>query len=201
MRYIILPFGLALFSGSAIADGEGTAAIEPGPYALAGSRGTWTITYRPGPEGVKPGGGVRLPLSGFPIRLFARPQCDDPDAPNYTPRISAMLDLREQPGSLTLSILKANVANPELTDRFTYRPATLPPGLGMGLTTYLGDGTPLPSFQGDPLLLPCTGSAQIVLDSYWDALDVNNRVALAVKRIPIHGGSSEIILRNRFGNR
>ena len=125
----------------------------------------------------------------------------EPDAPNYTPRISAMLDLREPPGALLLSILKANPANPDATDRFTYRPALPPAGLGVGLTTYLGDGTPLPSFQGDPLLLPCVGSANAVLDAYWDALDPGNRVALAVKRIPVAGGSGEIILRNRFGER
>jgi hypothetical protein len=79
--------GLAVLlssAGLAFADGEGTATIEPGPYAVAGSRGTWTITYRPGPEGLKPLGGIRLPLSGFPIRLFAKPQCTDPQGANYT---------------------------------------------------------------------------------------------------------------------
>ncbi len=124
----------------------------------------------------------------------------EPDAPNYTPRISAMLDLRGEPGVLTLSLLKANPANHNLTDRFTFRPAPPPPGLGVGLTTYQGDGNPLPAFCGDPLLLPCRGSANDVLGVYWDALDAENRIALAVKRIPLHGGPSEIILRNRDGN-
>jgi hypothetical protein len=73
-----------MLPGAALADGEGSATIEPGPYAVAGSRGTWTITYRPGPEGLKPGGGIRLPLSGFPVRLFAKPQCTDPAGANYT---------------------------------------------------------------------------------------------------------------------
>jgi hypothetical protein len=122
----------------------------------------------------------------------------EPDPPHYTPRISAMLNVRSQPGSLTLSILKANPANPDLTDRFTFRPALPPPGLGVGLTTYQGDGNPLPSFQGDPLLLPCNGSPEEVLDLYWNALDSENRISMAVKRIPAHGGSGEIIIRNRF---
>lgn len=73
-----------LIAGMAWSDGEGTATITPGPEVLAGSRGTWNITYRPGPEGMKPGGGIRVPLSGFPIRLFARPQCNDPAGANYT---------------------------------------------------------------------------------------------------------------------
>jgi IMP cyclohydrolase len=123
----------------------------------------------------------------------------EPDAPNYTPRISAMLDLQSAPRMLALSLLKANPADPELTDRFAYRPASPPPGLGVGLTTYMGDGSPLPSFQGDPLLLPLEGSVEAVLDAYWEALDADNRVALAVKWIPAQGGESEILVRNRFG--
>ncbi len=122
----------------------------------------------------------------------------EPDAPHYTPRISAMLDMQPRPASLTLSLLKANVANPAGTDRTTYRPAAPPAGLGIGLTTYLGDGNPLPSFRADPLLLPCVGPAREVLETYWEALDSNNRVAVAVKRIPGDGTKSEIVLRNRF---
>ena len=124
----------------------------------------------------------------------------EPDAPNYTPRISATLDLRGRPAAITLSILKASLADPEYTDRFTYRPAPPPPGLGICLTTYMGDGAPLPSFRGDPLLLPCAGGAEAVLDSYWDALDASNRIAIALKRIPSPGGASDTIVRNRHGD-
>jgi len=124
----------------------------------------------------------------------------EPDAPNYTPRISAMLNLQSESPILALNILKANPANPDLTDRFTFWPASPPPGLGLCLTTYVGDGSPLPSFHGDPLLLPCTGSAEAVLNAYWDALDDQNRISLAVKRIPTDGSPSQIIVQNRFGN-
>jgi IMP cyclohydrolase len=122
----------------------------------------------------------------------------EPDAPHYTPRISALLDLQTPPGILTLSILKANVATPEATDRCTYRPAPPPAGLGVCLTTYSGDGHPLPSFSGEPLLLPCPGRADELLEMYWQALDVSNRIAMAVKRIPADGSPSTIILHNRF---
>jgi len=122
----------------------------------------------------------------------------EPDAPNYTPRISTMLDLSKQPAEIALSILKGNAVNPELTDRFTFRPAAPPPGLGYCLTTYEGDGSPLPSFKGDPLLLPCQGTAEEVLAVYWDGLDADNRVSLAVKQIPVQGGPGEIVVRNRF---
>lgn len=123
----------------------------------------------------------------------------EPDAPNYTPRISALLDLR-QPSALALSILKANPANPDWTDRFTYHPASPPPGLGYGLTTYSGDGSPLPSFVGDPLLMPLVGGASEILAAYWDALNADNRVSLAVKWIPTDGGPGQIVVRNRFGD-
>jgi len=122
----------------------------------------------------------------------------EPDAPNYTPRISGMLDFNKQPVEIALNILKANIANPELTDRFTYRPAEPPPGLGYCITTYQGDGKPLPPFEGEPLLVPCAGSAEEVLAVYWDALDEDNRVSLAVKTIPATGGPGEIVVQNRF---
>jgi IMP cyclohydrolase len=121
----------------------------------------------------------------------------EPDPPNYTPRIAAMLDLRLEP-QLSLGLLKANPVDPEYTDRYSFRPTPPPPGLGFGLTTYMGDGSPLPAFRGDPLLLPLEGTADAVLSTYWNALDTDNRVALAVKRIPCTGETSEILVCNRF---
>ena len=122
----------------------------------------------------------------------------EPDAPNYTPRISGMLAPQHPLGPVTLSVLKANAVNPAATDRYTYRPAVPPPGFGYCLTTYMGDGDPLPAFSGDPLLMPCLGSASDVLDTYWSALDPEYRVSLAVKEIPRDGGASRILVQNRF---
>ncbi len=124
----------------------------------------------------------------------------EPDAPNYTPRISGMLDLRTGEPTLALSILRASPADPAHTDRTTFRPAPPPRGLGLALTTYQGDGDPLPPFAGDPLWLPLSGSAADVLEAYWAALDTDNRVSLAVKRIPAGGGPGEIQVRNRHGS-
>jgi len=121
----------------------------------------------------------------------------EPDPPNFTPRISAALDVSTTTGTITLSLLKANPIDKELTDRYTYRPANPPPGLGFALTTYMGDGNPLPSFEGDPLLLPCQGDPEAICDAYWDALDEANRVSLAVKAIS-PGSDSRVIIRNRF---
>lgn len=123
----------------------------------------------------------------------------EPDAPNYTPRITGMLDFRG-PGTprVKLSLLKANPADPTRTDRTVYAPAAPPAGLGVGLTTYMGDGNPLPSYTGDPLLLPCAGSAEDVLDRYWSALDRDNRISLAVKELDGRGALRSLLVRNRY---
>ncbi len=123
----------------------------------------------------------------------------EPDAPNYTPRISGLLDLRGAAPRLALSVLKANAADPARTDRSSFRPALPPPGLGRGLTTYRGDGDPLPPFTGEPLWLPLDGSPEAVLEAYWDALDRDNRVALAVKHVADGGRPSRLLVRNRHG--
>jgi IMP cyclohydrolase len=120
----------------------------------------------------------------------------EPDAPNYTPRISGLIDLRGRGPAFALSILKANPADPERTDRISFRPAPPPPGFGLGLTTYRGDGSPLPSFEGEPLWLPLGGAPEAVLERYWQALDRANRVALALKRIPFGGGPGRLLVRN-----
>ena len=122
----------------------------------------------------------------------------EPDAPNYTPRISGLIDLREELPAFALSMLKANPAYPDRTDRTTFRPVPPPPGLGLGITTYKEDGDPLPPFSGEPLWLPLEGDAERLADHYWKSLDADNRVALAVKRIPAQDGVPEIVLRNRF---
>ena len=120
----------------------------------------------------------------------------EPDAPNYTPRISGMLELSGTP-AVTLNILKANPVDPARTDRVTYRPAAPPPGLGLCLTTYAGDGDPLPGFSGDPLVMPLEGRAEDVMGTYWDALDRENRIAIAVKRVA-SDGRSELMAINRY---
>ena len=114
------------------------------------------------------------------------------DAPNYTPRIAAILDLRGQ-GELAIAILRANAADQDQTDRVVWRLPFPPKGLGYGITTYRHDGNPLPPFAGDPLWLPLPGSAEEVADTYWNALNQHNKIALAVK--VIRSGSSRIVLR------
>ena len=120
----------------------------------------------------------------------------EPDAPNYTPRISGMLELSGT-HAVTLNVLKMNPTNPDLTDRVTYRPAQPPSGLGLCITTYMGDGNPLPGFSGDPLVMRLEGGPVEVMQTYWNALDRENRISIAVKHIA-RDGSSELMAINRF---
>lgn len=154
----------------------------PGIYIVANGDQSQTIY-----EALKSGG-------TFDTALAARER--EPDAPNYTPRISGMLDLSGPP-AVTLSVLKANPVDPAHTDRVTYRPALPKPGLGLCLTTYMGDGNPLPGFSGDPLAMPLEGGPEEVMETYWNALDRDNRIAIAVKRVA-RDGSSELMAINRF---
>lgn len=122
----------------------------------------------------------------------------EPDAPNYTPRITAKLDARRKDSALELAVLKANPIDPAFTDQIVFRPSNPAPGLGYGLTTYMGDGSPLPAFVGDPLLLPLAGSPAQVLDAYWDALDDDNRISLAVKAVGADGALQALEIKNRY---
>lgn len=162
------------------------------------------ILERPGQQIVSNGDQTRTIYEGleaggrFEDALETRER--EPDAPNYTPRISALLTLAGPEPSLRLSILKANPADPERTDRTTFAPASPPPGIGLCLTTYEGDGSPLPSFRGDPRPMPLAASAEETAERYWAALDADNRIALAVKEIPPAGGAPRFVLRNRHGD-
>lgn len=156
----------------------------PGVYIISNGNQTRTIY-----DAIRAGG-------SFDAALETREH--EPDAPNFTPRISGLLDFRGGSPAVTLSILKASPFDAGLTDRTIFRPSPPPPGYGVGLTTYMGDGDPLPGYTGDPLPLPCHGDPDDLVATYWQALDPENRIALAVKWIDQGSGDSHIVLKNRF---
>ena len=90
--------------------------------------------------------------------------------------------------------------HPAFTDRWFFRPSPPAGACGYGLTTYMGDGNPLPPFSGDPLLLPLSGSPDEILDAYWNALDDDNRISLAVKSVAADGSTTSLLVRNRHGD-
>jgi len=120
----------------------------------------------------------------------------EPDSPNYTPRISALLELRiSGPQIAELSLLKKSPFSDEC-DRYLYKLAISQPGLGYCITTYNGDGDPLPSFTGDPYLLPLAGGIEDIAQTFWDSLNKDNKVSLAVKFIEIHERNVLMTKRN-----
>jgi hypothetical protein len=120
----------------------------------------------------------------------------EPDAPNFTQRISATSSLSKGRPYIQMVILRKSLFG-EQCDRFLYE-YTPHPGFGHCITTYAGDGDPLPAFCGDPLLMPLAAGLKEVAEAYWQALDEANRVSLAVKFIEIGNGRSDIHIINKY---
>jgi IMP cyclohydrolase len=124
----------------------------------------------------------------------------EPDAPHFTPRIAGLVEAGPGAGDgCALAILKAPGNDPGLHARQFFRYAPLRPGRGHGLTTYAGEGDPLPPFAGEPLELPLPGDAADIGATYWEALPPARRVALAVKLIDPVTGVAEVHIVNRGG--
>lgn len=121
----------------------------------------------------------------------------EPDAPNFTPRISGLSLVDGEHVCTYLSVLKKSPFG-DGCSRQTFQYETLPAGMGYTVTTYTGDGSPLPSFEGEPYLLPLEGGPTEAAGTLWDALDADNRVSLAVKAVKLATGDSEILIVNAY---
>lgn len=121
----------------------------------------------------------------------------EPDAPNFTQRITAVHSLWKERPFLQMSILRRSRLG-DTCDSVSFAYSRLYPGYAHCITTYAGDGNPLPPFYGDPLLVPLIGGMQDIAETYWAALNLENRVALAVKWIEIGNGRSDIHIINQY---
>ena len=119
----------------------------------------------------------------------------EPDKPNYTPRITSIFDANT--GELEILILKKSpYAESCETHFYDYNEPY--PGLGYCVTTYIGDGNPLPGFEGEPYLMPLIGDQEGIAKTYWQALNEENKISLAVKFITIKTGKSNILIKNKY---
>ena len=120
----------------------------------------------------------------------------EPDGPNYTPRISGII---AADGSFKLSILKSADGDPSCCHRFfsTYdKPLA---GEARFIHTYMGDGTPLPSFEGEPKRVVLDApDAETLADQIWNALNPDNKVSLFVRYINLADGSCQQVIKNKF---
>ena len=118
----------------------------------------------------------------------------EPDAPNYTPRISGIM---KPDGSYNLSILKSFNGNPACCCRYFFEYDAPIAGYGHFIHTYQGDGDPLPSFEGEPDLFPLyCASAQEFADLLWENLNEANKVSLFVRYIDIASGDTDDVILN-----
>lgn len=118
----------------------------------------------------------------------------EPDGPHYTPRIAG--GIRTAEGTAWLAIVKADPADPARSLRYHFAYEALEPGFGWGITTYAGDGDPLPSFSGEPLALPLSVAPEALAEHYWAKLHPENRVALACKLLTPPDGGCRIAVIN-----
>ncbi|MFK7697626.1 IMP cyclohydrolase [Paenibacillus sp. HJGM_3] len=137
-------------------------------------------------------------LSGGTFEQALARRTYEPDAPNFTPRISGIVDLNDNQFAYKLSILKTNANDESQTLRHFYTYEKAIPGYGHFISTYAGDGNPLPSFQGEPVLVPLQDSIEETANYYWSRLDVANRVSLLVKSIRIADGQTDLHIMNQY---
>ena len=121
----------------------------------------------------------------------------EPDAPNYTPRISGIMHIEKGNYNFAMSILKSNHGDPDSCLRFTYAYENPKAGEGRFIHTYLHDGNPLPSFEGEPKLVEIAGDIDTFTNAIWESLNGENKVSLFVRYINIADGTWESRMVNK----
>lgn len=121
----------------------------------------------------------------------------EPDAPNYTPRISGVIQVADGRHSYALSILKSNHGDASSCLRFTYTYENPLPGEGHFIHTYMHDGNPLPSFTGEPKQVAILDDMDAFADMLWSSLNEENKVSLFVRYIDIATGEYRTTIMNK----
>ena len=125
----------------------------------------------------------------------------EPDAPNYTPRISGVMHVEKNRFNYAMSILKSDQGDPSSCLRYTFAYENPKAGEGRFISTYMGDGNPLPSFEGEPRALELdaafTENIDVFTQRVWKALNEDNKVSLFVRFIDIASGNYETRIVNK----
>jgi len=140
-------------------------------------------------DGVKAG-------KSFSESLTSR--CFEPDAPNLTPRISAMLTFAEKDFSYEMSILKSIDLEGSDCARYTFSYPSKA-GLGHFIHTYVTNGDPIPTFQGEPERVCIPDDIDAFTNTLWNALDADNKISLYVRYTDLESGTavSRMINKNK----
>ena len=122
----------------------------------------------------------------------------EPDAPNYTPRISGIIKLKDDKTfNYAMSILKSANGNPDSCQRYTFSYSTPVNGEGHFIHTYKGDGNPLPSFEGEPKLISIPDDIEEFTSLLWESLNEDNKVSLFVRYIDLATGKTTTNIKNK----
>ncbi|HIZ55029.1 MAG TPA: IMP cyclohydrolase [Firmicutes bacterium] len=121
----------------------------------------------------------------------------EPDAPNFTPRISGMITLKNGGFSYVLSILKSSGGRDASCERFFYAYDAPLAGEGRFIHTYRCDGNPIPSYEGEPTPVIIDQDIDTLTQAIWNALDTDNKVSLYVSYLPLDGGKPETRIVNK----
>ena len=121
----------------------------------------------------------------------------EPDAPNYTPRISGVMHVENGTYSYAMSILKSNNGNPDQCNRYTFAYNNCVAGEGHFIHTYMHDGNPLPSFEGEPKLVSIPDDIDAFTELVWNNLNEDNKVSLFVRYINIETVKYETCIVNK----
>ena len=134
---------------------------------------------------------------GLTFEQSLRSRQFEPDEPNCTPRISGLLHIAEGEFHYAMSILKSNNGNPKSNNRYTYTYENPIAGEGRFIHTYMHDGNPLPSFEGEPKWISIPDDMNAFTDALWNSLNEENKVSLFVRYIDIATGEYETKIINK----
>ena len=121
----------------------------------------------------------------------------EPDGPNYTPRISGVLHVENGQFDYAMSILKSNNGDPSCCNRYTFTYDKPVAGEGHFIHTYMHDGNPLPSFEGEPKWVSIPDCMDEFADLLRNSLNEENKVSLFVRYIDIETGKYETKIVNK----
>lgn len=134
---------------------------------------------------------------GLTFEQSLRSRTFEPDAPNYTPRISGVVERKEGQFHYAMSILKSDGGDPSGCLRHTFTYENPKAGEGHFLHTYQGDGNPLPSYAGEPKKVAISGDIRTFTEQLWNSLDSENKVSLFVRFIRLSDGVSQTRIVNK----
>ncbi len=135
-------------------------------------------------------------MNGKTFEEALETRCFEPDAPNFTPRISGILNFSDDDFTYKLSILKSADAAGSACNRYTFSYAPQN-GLGHFIHTYNCDGNPIPTFTGEPERVQIPDDIHEFADTLWNNLNENNKISLYVRYTDLASGEYEKVLVNK----